>query len=281
MARVHLLKMAVVAILTIACSSEKKQRSVSTAQPNVVVPERQFRMSGLERDRQIRIYLPPHYQNTQGRYPVLYMHDAQNLFDDSTSYAGEWGIDESLNELSQSMDLNIIVVGIDNGQDKRMNELSPWENQKFGKAEGAEYIEFIVKQVKPFIDSTYRTLSDRENTAIIGSSMGGLISHYAIYKYQDVFSKAGIFSASYWYSDEVYSFTKDNPVPSDSRLYLIVGKNEGAMVDESEKMYDQIVAQEHPKENVMLVVDADGEHNEASWRRQFTPAIKWLFNQKK
>jgi predicted alpha/beta superfamily hydrolase len=207
------------------------------------------------------------------------MHDGQNLFDNLTSYVGEWGIDESLNQLSVSSNFDLIVVGIDNGQEKRMNELSPWENKEFGKAEGEEYMEFIVKQIKPFIDSTYRTFPDRENTAIMGSSMGGLISHYAIYKYPEIFGKAGIFSSSYWYSDEVFDYTLVNPIPKDARLFLMVGKKEGDMVFDSQKMYNLILETGHPKENVSLIIDPEGEHNEASWRKQFVPAVKWLFAQ--
>jgi predicted alpha/beta superfamily hydrolase len=261
-----------------SCNNVKEHRP-SSAQSNVIILEQQIMMSDLKRDRQIRIYLPKEYWETEKRYSVLYMHDGQNLFDDSTSYAGEWGVDESLNQRSISPTFEMIVVGIDNGQEKRMNELSPWENEKYGKAEGEKYMAFIVNQIKPFIDSTYRTLPNRENTAIMGSSMGGLISHYAICKYPEVFSKAGIFSPSYWYSDKVYEYIRENPIPKDSRLFLAVGKKEGEMVDASQKMYDYILQTGHPKENVILFIDPDGDHNEASWGKQFAPALKWLFTQ--
>ncbi len=249
----------------------------STAQPNVIILDKQFEMPGLDRNRQIRIYLPPNYKKSDKKYPVLYMHDAQNLFDDATAYSGEWGVDESLNELAKASGPELIVVGIDNGGEKRMNELSPWENKEFGKAEGKEYMEFIVNQIKPYIDTTYRTLSDRDNTAIMGSSMGGLISHYAIHKYPAVFGKAGIFSPSFWYSKKVYSFTKDNPAPKDSRLFFVVGKKEGTMVPMAKKMYNQIVSSKHPSDNIIITIDPEGIHSEGSWKKQFTPAIQWLF----
>src|SRR6185369_7256568 len=107
---------------------------------------------------------------SERRYPVIYMHDGQNLFDDATSYAGEWGVDETLNELARSHGFEAIVVGIDNGQDRRMTELNPWDNPRFGKAEGAAYMSFIVDVVKPYVDARYRTRSDAQSTAIIGSS---------------------------------------------------------------------------------------------------------------
>jgi predicted alpha/beta superfamily hydrolase len=252
--------------------------TVSSAQSNVILPEQSFKMSGLDRDRHIRIYLPKNYLESEKNYPVLYMHDGQNLFDDSTSFAGEWGIDESLDQLALSTGFELIVVGIDNGQEKRYSELSPWQNRAFGNAEGEKYMEFIVKQIKPYIDSTYRTIPNRENTAIMGSSMGGLISHYAIYKYPEVFGKAGIFSASYWYADKVYDYTLENPIPGDARIYTVIGINEAEMVYASKTMYDYILQTGHPKENVNFVIDQNGDHNEASWGKQFIPAIKWLFD---
>ena len=263
----------------IACSNKDQPDRHSTMQSNVTVLAQKFTINRLNRDRQIRIYLPEDYEESEEVYPVLYMHDGQNLFDDSTSYVGEWGVDENLNQLAKDGGLKLIVVGIDNGQEKRMNELSPWENEEYGKAEGVEYMEFIVKQLKPFIDSTYRTLSDRDNTAIMGSSMGGLISHYAIYNYPEVFGKAVIFSPSYWYSKDVFTFTESNPVPHDARMWLEIGSKEGNAVDDVEEMYDHILATGHPSENLYMVIDPEGEHNESSWRKQFTPAISWLFQQ--
>ncbi|MBQ4818515.1 alpha/beta hydrolase-fold protein [Aquimarina sp. MMG016] len=258
--------------------TKKTTKKEATAQPNVTVLEKEFEMPGLDRSRQIRIYLPPNYEKSDSKYPVLYMHDAQNLFDDATAYAGEWGIDESLNKLAKTQNLELIVIGIDNGGEKRMNELSPWKNKEFGNPEGEAYMDFIVKTIKPYIDSNYRTLTDKDHTAILGSSMGGLISHYAIYKYPEIFGKAGIFSPSYWFSEEVFSFTKDNPVPHDSRLYLLVGKKEGPnMHTNTQKMYDQIVTATHPKKNISVLIDPEGEHNEAFWKKHFPTAILWLF----
>jgi len=170
---------------------------VSTAQPEVSLLKDQLEIPGLNRKRQIRIYVPPGYATSGKRYPVLYMHDGQNLFDVATAYKLEWNVDETLNALAKSDNLEIIVVGIDNGQDKRMTELNAWDNTQFGKQEGKQYIEFIVNVLKPLIDQRFRTKSDRSNTAIMGSSMGGLITHYAINQYPDVFGKAGIFSPSY------------------------------------------------------------------------------------
>ncbi|WP_299244262.1 alpha/beta hydrolase-fold protein [uncultured Aquimarina sp.] len=253
----------------------------TTAQPNVKVLEKQFEIANLDRNRQIRIYVPPNYNTSDKKYPVLYMHDAQNLFDKFTSYSSEWGVDESLNELAETSGLELIVVGIDNGAEKRMNELSPWKNSEFGEAEGEAYMKFIVNQIKPYIDNNYRTLADKSNTAIMGSSMGGLISHYAIYQYPEIFSKTGIFSPSYWYSEEVFTFTRNHQISKETKIFLLIGKKEGhGMVENTEKMYTQILSSNHPKENIHLIVDPEGEHNEAFWKGHFTSAIEWLFTNK-
>ncbi|WP_298541570.1 alpha/beta hydrolase-fold protein [uncultured Aquimarina sp.] len=253
----------------------------TTAQPNVKVLEKQFEIANLDRNRQIRIYVPPNYNTSDKKYPVLYMHDAQNLFDKFTSYSGEWEVDESLNELAETSGLELIVVGIDNGAEKRMNELSPWKNSEFGEAEGEAYMKFIVNQIKPYIDNNYRTLADKSNTAIMGSSMGGLISHYAIYQYPEIFSKTGIFSPSYWYSEEVFTFTRNHQISKETKIFLLIGKKEGhGMVENTEKMYTQILSSNHPKENIHLIVDPEGEHNEAFWKGHFTSAIEWLFTNK-
>jgi alpha-glucosidase len=268
------------ALATVAC---KKQEPAtprpSTAQANVHILAQPLPMQGLQRSRTLRVYLPPDYHHTEEHYPVMYMHDGQNLFDDSTSYAGEWKVDETLNALAVAGKLHLIVVGVDNGQDKRMNELSPWPNPDFGAAEGREYMAFIVNQVKPLIDSTYRTLPGRAHTAIMGSSMGGLISHYAIHQYPHVFSKAGIFSPSYWFAEEVYAFVQSNPLPADARLWILVGRKEdsGAMVKDAQRMYDHLLALGLPQPNVVFTIDDEGMHNEAFWARHLPQAVAWLF----
>lgn len=250
---------------------------VSTASSGThVMPA--IEMPGMNRQRIIRVYLPPGYQIGKRRYPVLYMHDAQNLFDEATSYAGEWGVDETLDQLAKSRGLEIIVIGIDNGQEKRLNELSPWTNKRFGIAEGKLYLDFIVNTLKPSIDRDYRTLPDRENTAIMGSSMGGLMSHYAIHRYPAVFSKAGIFSPSYWYSKNIFTHTKAKPTPASAKLYLISGSREGEeAIRDLEKMGKLLRAQKHPEKNLHLAVVTDGEHNEKFWRTEFPNAVTWLF----
>jgi len=271
----------VIAMTTLLQACQKKQETLPTASSNVTVLEQVFHIPKLNRDRQIRIYLPPNYQSSDKRFAVLYMHDGQNLFDDATAYSGEWGIDETLNKLSREDKLSLIVVGIDNGHEKRMNELSPWENSKYGAAEGKEYMEFVVNVVKPFIDKNYRTLSDQSNTAIMGSSMGGLISQYAIFEYSDVFSKAGIFSPSFWFSDSVYSDSRVEKLTDNTRLYYLMGGKEGIQsVDNMMKMVDKLKINGFSENAIFSKISPNGDHNEAFWRSEFEQAILWLFEAK-
>ncbi len=109
--------------------TEEMTESPSTASKNVSIFEDNFLMPQLDRQRTIRVYLPPNYHNSEDNYPVLYMHDGQNVFDKKTSYSGEWQVDETLDKLYEEKDFSIIVVAIDNGGDKRLNEYSPWDHQ--------------------------------------------------------------------------------------------------------------------------------------------------------
>lgn len=259
-------------------SNSGHSAAASTAQPTVSSLPAQLAMPGLDRKRQIRLYLPPGYAHSTKRYPVLYMHDAQNLFDTATAHAGEWQVDETLNALAREGKLELIVVGIDNGREKRMTELNPWDDSEFGKGEGERYMDFVVKTVKPLIDARYRTLPDRGNTAIMGSSMGGLISHYAIHQYPEVFSKAGLFSPAYLIGKEAFNFVVAKPARKDARLYLLVGDQEGAeRVEKAARMRAALVGISGQPGNTTLKVVPGGEHNEAFWRSEFRQAILWMF----
>ncbi|MGS2720011.1 alpha/beta hydrolase [Paraglaciecola aestuariivivens] len=263
--------------LLLGCS-EAPVKAQSTASSNVQVLPYPFLMDGLDRQRTVRLYLPPSYAESNQTYPVIYMHDGQNLFDDASSYVGEWGVDETLNQLAEKQNFEVIVVGIDHGDEFRMNELSPWPNPRFGEAQGKQYMDFIVEVVKPYIDSNYRTKSERASTAIMGSSMGGLISHYALHAYPQVFSKAGIFSPSYWYSEDVFHFSALKKAALDARIYVMYGDKEGdGMISDTDKMMRQLKQQGHPRQNMLFKRVAGGEHNEKLWRSEFGEAVLWLF----
>ena len=270
-------------------STEEMTESPSTASKNVSIFEDNFLMPQLDRQRTIRVYLPPNYHNSEDNYPVLYMHDGQNVFDKKTSYSGEWQVDETLDKLYEEKGFSLIVVAIDNGGDKRLNEYSPWNHKKFGKGEGMDYAKFIVNTLKPKIDQTFRTKTDKNNTAIMGSSMGGLISHYTALQYADVFGKAGVFSPSFWYSEDVFDFSKKHSNIKDLRLYFLAGGKEGGnptfegiskTAKDMNTMIDVLKSGGFPAENINSKIEPEGEHNEKLWKNSFEEAITWLFKLK-
>jgi predicted alpha/beta superfamily hydrolase len=250
----------------------------STAAENVIVMDEDFAMPQFGRTRRIWLYLPPAYETSGLSYPVLYMHDGQNLFDASTSFAGEWEVDETLNDLYQQGLHVPIVVGIDNDGAERMNEYTPWAHPIYGGGDGELYMQFIVETLKPYIDQHYRTLPGREHTGIMGSSLGGLISHYGALAYQDVFSKAGIFSPSFWFSDSVWSFTSEAGHQQPFRIYLMCGGAEGQnTINNMIAMQDSLMDAGFAEDETSLLVVPGGGHNEQLWSGEFGAAYQWLF----
>ena len=192
-------------------SWEKTQPKRNTASANVKILSENFWIPQLKTSRKIWIYLPENYATTKESYPVIYMEDGQNLFNESTSFSGEWKVDEAMDSLFTMGKRNAIIVGIENGGPERLNEYSAWNNAKYGGGKGELYADFLANTLKPFIDKTYRTLPKAKNTGLIGSSMGGLISFYTGMKYPDKFGKLGIFSPSFWFArNELMWFVEQN-----------------------------------------------------------------------
>ena len=267
-----------VLIICASSSAGAQAPRPSTAQPNVHVLPTPFVIPGLDRERTVRIYLPPGYEQSTQRYPVLYMHDGQNLFDDATSYAGEWAVDETLNALAKSRGLRLIVVGIDHGGTERIRELNPWNNPEYGQGQGEQYMAFVVQVLKPWIDQHYRTRPDVRHTAIMGSSMGGLISSYAIAHYPAVFGAAGVFSPAYWLAPQVYADSEAHPPARTARIYFYAGGSEDeSMVPGMKRMVALLQQAGLPRRNLEVVINPVGRHNEAAWRAEFPRAVAWLF----
>ena len=237
-------------------------------------------MPGLDRERTIRIYLPPAYAASTRRYPVLYMHDGQNLFDNATSYAGEWGVDETLDRLAAEEGLEVIVVGIDNGELARTRELVPWKIDDEDPLEGTDaiaYLEFITDTVKPWVDARYRTLPEREHTGIMGSSFGGIASHNALLSRPDVFSRYGVYSPSYWVSEEIFALTEAAELAPDVKVFLQMGENEGEMVPDFERMAALLRERGLGPGQLQVRLSPEGEHHETTWRMVFPDTVRFLF----
>lgn len=245
----------------------------ATTTKNVWIIDNAFYMPQLGRYRRVWLYLPDEYARTRKHYPVLYMHDGQNLFEEWSAFSGEWGVDETLDTLKGKC----IVVAIDNGGERRMSEYSFHDNGHT-TAEGRPYLDFLVHTLKPYIDTTYRTLPDRANTYTAGSSMGGLIAFYAALYYPLYFGGAGVFSPSFWIMPGLGEETADiisHHTELPQRFFLYAGAKEGeGTAGMVRAMGDLLRRYGHC--SVELVVDPRGKHEEAAWRRQFPKFYKWM-----
>lgn len=255
-------------------------QEASTASINVSVLDTLFMMPEVnDIPHKIWLYLPPNYKKTSKTYPVIYMHDAQNLFDAKTAYSGEWGVDETLNELYKKTGKGFIVVGVENGGTERMNEYTPWPHPKYGGGKGAAYINFLKNDLKPYIDANYRTKTTVENTAIIGSSLGGLISFYGGLKHPQTFGKIGAMSPSFWFSKKVVEFAKNQQRNPATKIYMLVGEKEGPdMVLGTQKMDTLLRTLDYNNGQLKTVIHPTGNHNEHFWKNEFLAQITWLFN---
>jgi predicted alpha/beta superfamily hydrolase len=261
-----------------------------------------FDMPQLKRKRNIRIYLPPNYTESKRRYGVLYMQDGQNLFDPKDSAFGSiWDIKTTLEQrhLTHTED-DIIVVGIDNGSRYRYAEYSPWKSEigtyylPHAKAtsmpggDGFDYMSFMVKTLKPFIDQQYRTLPSRDHTAIAGSSMGGLISICTAIRYQNIFSKVAAFSSAFYFAEkEVLDLIHKEGKKAAMRFYLDVGTNETSnptiidfpqvYVDVSKHIYESLISVGFTSNEVKFEAFEDDIHHEKCWARRFPFMLDWLY----
>ncbi len=246
----------------------------STASHNVTILDTAFVMPQLKRTRRIWVCLPPGYSDhPQQRYPVLYLQDGQNLFDNATAYAGEWGIDEFLDTTKLPP---AIIVGIDHGDAKRLNEYNPYDNDRFGKGEGRLYLGFLVNTLKPYIDLHYRTRTGRQHTFIAGSSMGGLISLYAVLAYPETFGGTGVLSPAFWITGgRIFEEISQAGRNRDARIFLYAGEQEGeTMVPDMKKAATLLKRRVQPR--ISMLVDKEGKHTEAAWQKVFPSFYRWM-----
>lgn len=227
--------------------------------------------------RDIIVWLPPSYDSLiSKRYPVLYMNDGQNIIDPATSAFGiDWQIDETADSLIKNGSIKeLIIVGIYNTE-KRSLEYSQSDI-------GNTYMEFIISELKPFIDFTYRTLPDKNNTAISGSSLGGLISFMLVWEYDNVFSKAACFSPAFKIEQFDYVAPIENYFGSkkDIKLYI---DNGGKGIDKRlQPGIDQMLIALSKlgykmKEDLLWIKDQEADHNEAAWAKRVPEMLKFLF----
>lgn len=249
----------------------------------------------LGNERTIRVYLPPGYEaSSRRRYPVLYMHDGQNIFDAATSFLGvEWGVDEACEKLIAAGTIPpLIVVGIDNTTD-RAGEYTAVAGTYRGEPNGGRgrlYNRFLLEEVKPFIDATYRTKPGRAHTVVMGSSLGGLVSLDLALQHPDRFAAAGVVSPALWWADHeilrrIESGAARIPANRRPRLWIDMGTAEGSSLETFKECIAEVrrlagglrAARWREGRDYTLFEDEGADHSERAWNGRIERILTWLY----
>ncbi len=255
--------------------------STISKEPIIRIINEDYLIPQLNKRRRVAALLPHDYDSSAKFYPVLYLHDGQNLFDDSAPF-GTWAVDRCLAQLAEE-GLEVIVIAIDHGGKDRIAEYLPYNNPKFTESKGELYVKFMMEELKPYVDKHFRVKTEREHTAIGGSSMGGLISLYAGFNYNDVFGKLMIFSPSIWISEEVFRQANSLAPVGETDIYFYAGGDEMKTLKSSMDRLVKILKSNlsiNPI-NIKFSYKPEGKHQEYFWGQEFPHALSWLFNKKK
>lgn len=246
--------------------------------PKVKLISEEFEIPQLNKTRRVWALLPHDYETSNLDYPVLYLQDAQNLFNENAQY-GNWEIDKKLAVMAEYNIGKIIIIAVEHAEKERIKEYNVG-NTVLGNGQGKKYIRFLTDTLKPFIDENFRTKSDRENTGIGGSSMGGLVSIFSGIMYPEVFGKLMIFSPSLWVVPKIKLSFLDIDEPQDTRVYLYAGGDESeTMIDYVTNFKNRLLKKEGfaDKMKIRLSINMAGKHNERYWSDEFPKAIEWLY----
>ncbi len=244
----------------------------------------QFRSRFLRNERDLVVYLPPSYDQQPWRhFPVLYLHDGQNLFDGSTSFIPgmDWHVGQTADRCIQSGEVEpLIIVGIYNAGKARIREYTPTRVPRLGGGRADRYAKFLIQELKPFVDAGYRTLSGPVHTGLGGSSLGGLVSLYLGLKLPNVFGKLAALSPSVWWNQHVmHRFAAGAQVNPRPRIWLDIGTKEGPrIVQDVEQFRDVLLGKGWRLEQDLHYERVEGaEHNEAAWARRVAPFLQFLY----
>jgi predicted alpha/beta superfamily hydrolase len=246
--------------------------------PKIQIIDEAFEIPQLIRTRRVAALLPHDYYETDKRYPVLYLQDGQNLYDDYAPY-GSWGVDKQLAAMSERGTGNLIVVAIDHANHQRVSEFTPSLQNKLGIGEGKKYCDFLANTLKPYIDQHFRTKPEPPHTGIGGSSLGGLVSVLAGLYFPDVYDRLMIFSPSFWVMPDLPEQLMQLTREFDGKVYLYGGEAESeTMVPNMIRFQEEIerLSRESDLE-FRTEIDPNGQHNEARWGKEFPKAVEWLF----
>lgn len=246
--------------------------------PKVHLVSEEFEIPQLNKTRKVWALLPYDYEDSTERYPVMYLQDAQNLFNEKAQY-GNWEIDKKLAVMAEYKIGKIIIIAVEHADNERILEFNVG-NTVLGAGQGKKYIRFLTDTLKPFVDSNFRTKPEREHTGIGGSSMGGLVSIFSGIMYPEVFGKLMIFSPSLWVVPKIKLSFLDMEEAEDTRIYLYAGGDESAtMIDHVKNFKKRLLKKDSLKDKmkIRLSINEQGKHNERYWSDEFPKAIEWLF----
>ena len=246
--------------------------------PQVKLISDEFEIPQLNKTRKIWALLPHDYDNSDESYPVLYLQDAQNLFNEKAEF-GNWEIDKKLAVMSEYNIGKIIIIAIEHADKDRIKEYNVGKTV-LGLGQGKQYIRFVTDTLKPFIDNNFRTKTERQFTGIGGSSMGGLVSIFSGLIYPEVYGKLMIFSPSLWVVPKLNIPTDVDESFQDTKIYLYAGGDESATMIEHVKRFKKNVIKSEfvsDKMKINLSINLEGKHNEQYWSDEFPKAIEWLF----
>jgi len=250
-----------------------------TASPNVHVLKDTISIDYLNENRTLRIYLPPDYHEDTLRYPVVYFLDGNSLFDDMVLKGPEWQLDEVMDSLSLIGGKVSIVVGIDNSE-KRYSEYKPFKSTQEDEGQansGDQHAERIATQLKTWVDSTYRTKPEANNTVIGGASLGGLMSYYIIASYPEIFGRALVFSPSLWVNKKVFDLHTKIRDLSKLKIYINIGEDEdGSMVPNAKKLSKLLLKDGMPEQNLKFEIMENMGHWHPTWRAGFKSSYPWI-----
>lgn len=246
--------------------------------PQVHLISEEFEIPQLNKTRKVWALLPHDYNTSDETYPVLYLQDAQNLFNENSPF-GNWQIDKKLAVMSDYGIGKIIIIAIEHAEKERVLEYNVGKTL-LGKGQGKQYIRFLTDTLKPFVDKNFRTKPEREFTGIGGSSMGGLVSLFSGLIYPEVYGKLMIFSPSLWVIPKIKFSFLDFFDPLETKIYLYAGGKESTtMVSHIKKFKKRLLKRDTLREKmeIQLSINEQGKHNETYWSDEFPKAIEWLF----
>jgi predicted alpha/beta superfamily hydrolase len=241
-----------------------------------------FKSEFLKERRSLIVYLPPGYDATAARrYPTLYFHDGQNVFDKATSVGEEWGADEAAQQLIAAGEIEpLIMIGVYNTGVHRIGEYTPTALPGKGGGHADAYGRMLVEELKPLIDRTYKTLPGAGSTGLAGSSLGGLLTMHLGLKYPAVFSRLAVLSPSIWW-DKLVILREVNSLPAKLpfRIWLDTGTAEGhEVLRDARALRDALQAKGWVEGQDLAYHEMDGgQHNEASWGKRVGPFLKFLY----